>query len=137
LLLDTIEQTSTWSRGDAQSLRITVNGVNSPALLWMLRNYNVGEKSSLDIMASPELVITSEAGNPELASTYRGQDFFWRKSTDWTSAKNWSKWLVLRDLPQNSERIIFWARNDLFYDSQNQGTEADIQDSIEETDQQE
>jgi len=137
LLLETIQQTSTWSRGDAQSLKITINEVNSPALLWVLRNHNAEEKSALDLMASPELVITSEAGNPELAASYRGQDFVWRKSTDWASATNWSKWLVLRDLPQTSERIIFWARNDLFFDSQNQGAEAGIQNSIEESDQQE
>ncbi len=137
LLLETIEQISTWSRGDAQSLKITVNGVNSPALLWVLRNQSVEEKSALDFMTSPELVITSEVGNPELASSYRGQDFVWRKNTDWTSATNWPKWLVLRELPQISERIIFWARNDLFFDSQNQGAEAGIQDSFEDSDQQE
>ncbi|MBC8335988.1 MAG: hypothetical protein ISR59_03435 [Anaerolineales bacterium] len=137
LLLETIEQISTWSRGDAQTLNITVNGVNSPALLWVLRNHNAEEKSALDFMTSPELVITSEVGNPELASSYRGQDFVWRKNTDWTSATNWPKWLVLRELPQISERIIFWARNDLFFDSQNQGAEAGIQDSFEDSDQQE
>lgn len=137
LLLETIKQTSTWSRGDAQSLKITVNGVNSRALLWVLRNHKVEEKSALDFNASPELVITSEANNLELAASYRGQDFIWRKSVNWPSATNWSKWLVLRDLPQSSERIIFWARNDLFFDSQNQEAEAGIQDSIDLTDQQE
>ena len=120
LLRQTIDEISTWSRGDAQALAITVNGVNSPALRWALRDYNVSEVASLDFTTAPELVITSETEDVGLASAYRGQDFVWRKSPDWLIANSWAKWVVLREVPEQSERIILWARNDLFFDSQNQ-----------------
>ena len=126
LLLQTIEEISTWSRGDAQTLAITVNGINSPALNWVLRNYTLNEVASLDFTSSPELVITPQTDDIGLASAYRGQDFVWRQEPDWVLMNSWPKWLVLREVPITSEPIILWARNDLFFDSQNQ--EAEISD---------
>ena len=120
LLLQTVEEISTWSSGNAQILPITVSGVNSPALNWVLRNYNVTEVPSLDVTTAPELVITKQTDDVGLASAYRGQDFTWREEAAWEYMNSWAKWIVLREVPLSSEKIILWARNDLFFDSQNQ-----------------
>ncbi len=119
LLLETVEEVSIMARGDATTLTITVKGIDSSALFWMLRNHNVNVVSSLDMTTAPELVITPLGEEVELASAYRGQDFVWRTYPDWLLGRNWAKWLTLREMPMQSEQIILWARNDLFFDSQN------------------
>ena len=119
LLLQTVEDISTWSHGNAQILPITISGVNSPALSWVLRNYTVTEVVALDPTTAPELVITKQTDGVGLASAYRGQDFTWREEPDWELMNSIPKWLVLREVPMTSEKIILWARNDLFFDSQN------------------
>jgi len=120
LLYQTIEEVSTWSRGDAQTLTVTVKGINSPALNWTLRNYTLNEVAALNFTTAPEVVITTQAEDVALNSAYRGQDFIWRQETDWLVKSNWAQWMVLRERPQRSEQIILWVRNDLFFDSQNQ-----------------
>ncbi|MBT7325149.1 MAG: hypothetical protein HN855_08325 [Anaerolineae bacterium] len=120
LLLETVEEVSTWARGDAQSLNITIKGIDSSALFWALRNHNVDVVTTLDLTSVPELVITPQAEQVELASTYRGQDFPWRQAPNWELNTNWAKWLALREMPMQREQIILWARNDLFFDSQNE-----------------
>ena len=118
LLVDTVDSLSTWSRGDAETLQVTVYGVDSPALLWALRNHRVDVVTALDLTTAPEVVITNLGEQVGLASAYRGQDFIWRQYPDWTTAHP-ARWLVLREIPIQSEAIILWARNDLFFDSQN------------------
>jgi hypothetical protein len=119
LLLETVEEVSTMARGDATTLTVTIKGIDSPALLWALRNHNVEIVSTLDMTTAPELVITPLGEEIGLASAYRGQDFVWRTYPDWLLGGNWARWLVLREMPMQSEQIILWARNDLFFDSQN------------------
>ncbi len=126
LLHQTVADISTWSRGDAQALDIVISGINSPALNWVLRNHRVEEIISLDPSTTPDLVITPKTEELALAASYRGQDFIWRTSPDWLTMNSWAKWMVLREVPKQSEEIILWARNDLFFDSQNQ--EAGISD---------
>jgi hypothetical protein len=119
LLLETVEEVSTMARGDATTLTVTIKGIDSPALLWALRSHNVEIVSTLDMTTAPELVITPLGEEIGLASAYRGQDFVWRTYPDWLLGGNWARWLVLREIPMQSEQIILWARNDLFFDSQN------------------
>ena len=119
LLLETVDEISTWSRGDAETLNITVKGIDSSALLWELRHHSVQIVDVLDLNSNPELVITSLDSENELSATYRGQDFVWRTWPTWQLDTNTARWLVLREVPMQSEQIILWARNDLFFDSQN------------------
>ena len=118
-LLDSIEQISTVSTGENQSQPITISDVNSPALLWLLRNHEVIQVSVLDPLSAPPLVITPYTTELSLAASYRGQDFVWRQTPNWAVTSNWTKWLVLHEMPQDSEWIILWGRNDIFFDGQN------------------
>ncbi|MCP4142504.1 MAG: hypothetical protein GY755_19875 [Chloroflexi bacterium] len=120
LLHQTVADISTWSRGDDQALNIVISEIDSPALNWLLRNHNIEETLSLDPSTAPDLVITPKTEELALAASYRGQDFTWRTSPDWLRMNSWAKWMVLREIPKQSEEIILWARNDLFFDSQNQ-----------------
>ncbi len=89
-----------------------------PALHWALRGHEISVVDGLDPAASPPLVITPYVDNLGLAAPYRGQDFTWNQTPNWTAALpgDWLKWMVQREMPQSYETIMLWAREDLFLD---------------------
>jgi hypothetical protein len=118
LLLQTVNEVSELSVGDNQSQPITIMGVNSPALEWLLRNHAVKVVAALDPQGTPPLIITPPMNDLSLPSAYRGQDFVWRQVVQYDTMQRpeWWRWLVNRQLPRTDEVIILWARNDLFPD---------------------
>jgi hypothetical protein len=101
---------------DAQ-LRVTLVGVDSPALRWQFRDWQVTTAGAVSFDANPDLIITS-ANNiaPELEASYRGASFPLRAYPlweGWTTAE-WLRWAIKHDGPVVNESILFWARNDLF-----------------------
>ncbi len=103
-------------------LDVTVSGLDSAALRWTLRNWNASFIPSLDITASPSVLITpAQADSPALQAGYRGQDMIWRTAPLWNQlpASDWRHWIALHSLPQEQESIILWVRSDIFIDSQN------------------
>jgi hypothetical protein len=119
LLLQSVEEVSELSVGDDQSQPVTIMGVNSPALEWLLRNHGVKNVSVLDPQGTPPLIITPPMNDLRLPSAYRGQDFTWRQVIQYDTMQRpeWWRWLVNRQLPRTDEVIILWARNDLFPDA--------------------
>lgn len=119
LLLSTVDDVSEFSLGHTQSQPVTVMGIDSPALEWVLRDRPVEVVSSLDPQIAPPLVVTPLMDDLGLPSAYRGQDFTWRQTPQWRTITNpdWVRWLVFRQLPKENESIILWARNDLFPDA--------------------
>jgi hypothetical protein len=119
LLESTISDASEWGLGDDHAAAVTILGVDSPALEWVLRERQVFVVKALDASSTPEIVITPLQDNPVLSSAYRGQDFAWRQTPLWdiTLPRDWVRWLALREMPQSGETIILWARDDLFIDS--------------------
>jgi hypothetical protein len=123
LLSKTLEDLSITSRGAANSLPVTVYGVESPALRWVLRDWSAGNGTAASFDSASPLVIGPDQADASFGATYRGQDFIWRLYPAWDSHNTyeWLRWLVNRDLPAGQEKIILWARTDLFPDSQNAG----------------
>ncbi|MBI1792585.1 MAG: hypothetical protein HYR70_00150 [Chloroflexi bacterium] len=119
LLLTTVDQVSDWSKTNVNAQPITIVGIKSPALEWLLRKHKVEVVDSLDVSVSPPIIITTEQDNPGLAAGYRGQGFVWRQQPLWGNAllPDWMSWIVFRQMPQTSETIIVWVRSDLFIDS--------------------
>ena len=119
LLVSSIEEVSLFSTGHVQAQPVTVMGVDSPALEWALRNHAVEMVSVLDPSNAPPIVITPLMSELGLPSAYRGQDFTWRQPPAWDTIQtpDWIRWLVYRQLPRETETIIFWARDDLFPDA--------------------
>jgi hypothetical protein len=116
LLEATVDDLSEWSKGYDNAIRVVIYGVDSPSLEWALREHHPMVVDSLDIASAPELVITNSAGDPNLAASYRGQDFTWKLVTSWEIAlpADWIRWLAYREMTQTGENIILWARDDLF-----------------------
>lgn len=119
LLLSSVNDLSEFSLGHAYSQPVTIMGIDSPALEWVLRHRQVDVVSTLDSQVAPPIVITPMMNDLGLPSAYRGQDFTWRPSPHWeaVTSPDWIRWLVFRQLPQQNETIILWARDDLFPDA--------------------
>ncbi len=119
LLLASLNDASEFSLGHDQSQPVTVMGIDSPALEWILRDRSVEMVSTLDPQVAPPIVITPVMGDLGLPAAYRGQDFIWRQTPRWEEIQNpdWIRWLVFRQLPQEDETIVLWVRDDLFPDA--------------------
>jgi len=121
ILQATVSDLSEWSMGNDNAAAVVIAGLDSPALVWALREHQVLVVETIDITSKPYFVITPLQDNPILASAYRGQDFIWRQTPLWNFSlpQDWMRWAAVREMPQTSEGegIILWARNDLFLDS--------------------
>jgi hypothetical protein len=119
LLLTTVNDMSEWSKKDVHAQSVTIVGIDSPALAWLVRERAVSIQSTLDPAAEPPMVVTLDQENPRLAAAYRGQSFVWRRTPLWpeSSLSDWLHWLPFHQIPQESDRLILWVRSDLFLDS--------------------
>jgi len=118
LLEATVREVSEIGLGNDFAAPVVINGIDSPALEWALREHSVRVVDTLDTSSSPYFVLTVDQTNPTLVSAYRGQDFSWRQTPLWSIANSgdWIRWIVLREMPMSGETIILWARDDLFLD---------------------
>jgi hypothetical protein len=116
LLRASVDDVSEFSLGHTDSQPVTIMGIDSPALEWILQNRELDFVSELNPQVAPPIVITPLMNDLGLPSAYRGQDFTWRQRPLWDGIKTpvWMRWLVFRQLPRDNETIILWVRNDLF-----------------------
>ena len=123
VLLDQLNDLSRWSKGTNAALDVSVAGVDSPALEWLLRDWsNVTFSPAPTMTGTPSFVLASaQLSAPELTTAYRGQDFTWRNSPDWNliAPSDWLRWIILHQFPETQEKIILWTRSDIFPDAQN------------------
>ncbi|HSJ87350.1 MAG TPA: hypothetical protein VK909_09090, partial [Anaerolineales bacterium] len=73
LLLATVDNISDFSLGHEESQPVTIMGIDSPALEWLLRNHAVKLVSALGPQSTPPIIITPPIDNLNLPSAYRGQ----------------------------------------------------------------
>ncbi len=119
LLLTTVDQMSDWSKDNTDAQPVTIAGIDSPAMQWLLRDHQVNVVEALDASSAPPIVITTDQNNPALAARYRGQALVWRQNAQWnqTGLPDWLRWLGFHQVVENPEKIIVWVRTDLFIDS--------------------
>lgn len=122
LLLDALDDLSIWETGAKDSLDVTLYGIDSPSLAWLLRKQPVTFASAAPTDSSSPIVIGPFDPEAPIGVDYRGQDFIWRRYPGWNTASwpEWLRWLAVHEMPQGEEAIMLWARTDLFLDSQNQ-----------------
>jgi hypothetical protein len=119
LLRASVDDVSEFSLGHTKSQPVTIMGIDSAALEWILQNREVEVVSELNPQVAPPIVITPVMEDLGLPSAYRGQDFTWRQRPLWEgiTTRDWIRWLVFRQLPRDNETIILWVRDDLFPDA--------------------
>lgn len=114
LIAQTVNDVSEWSTGDPYNLKVIVYGVDSPALMWTLRFHRVERVAGLDASSTPELVVTLPQESLQLAASYRGQDFTWRKVPMWDQFSAFTlQWLTYHELPVQTDTVVLWVRSDL------------------------
>ncbi len=123
LLESTVSDVSEWGIGDDHAATVSIVGIDSPALEWVLRERQVSVVQSLDSSSAPAIVISPLQDDPVLSSAYRGQDFAWRQTPLWNVSllSDWARWLALRQMPTSGETLILWVRDDLFINSAETG----------------
>ncbi len=122
LLEQHLGELARWKVGVPGGLDVRMVAVNSPAMRWALRDWDVTESSAPSTDSSPAFVITPvNYPTLELEAGYRGTDLVWRRYASWEAALpiDWLRWFALRELPQVDEQVILWVRTDIFVDSQN------------------
>jgi hypothetical protein len=119
LLRASVDDISEFSLGHPEAQPVTIMGINSPAVEWILRDREMEIASELNPQVAPPIVITPLMQDLGLPSAYRGQDFSWRQRPLWDgiTTADWIRWLVFRQLPRDNETIILWVRDDLFPDA--------------------
>ena len=119
LLAATAGELSEWGVGIENGLPITISGLDSPAVLWALHRHELTVVDALDASTAPAILVTPLQNEPVLAASYRGQDFTWNQRPAWDTVgfNEWLRWAVLREMPQNFDTILLWARSDLFIDA--------------------
>jgi len=116
-----IDRIKMWNNDRNTPTTIVVAGYESAGLKWSLRSYDpVQFVPVLASQSQPDLLITGDMSNPELASSYRGQGLLWAQQVQWEqmSPMQYLNWLITRDAPTEDEQIIFWVRTDLMPDDQ-------------------
>jgi hypothetical protein len=117
LLLKPTTDLSRWSNGQANRIDIGIVGIDSPSLLWALRDFEkITSENVIPVNTTPSVVITSTDFEFTSQSIYRGQGILWSVRPDINQMKlrDWVKWTLFRTTPLLKSEIILWARNDLF-----------------------
>jgi hypothetical protein len=117
IAMKTVNDLALWSSGQKNSIDVSVDNLDQPALLWSLRD--VEKVTSVDTLGkdeTPSIFFSSSDATPGLIASYRGQNIIWSSSLDFDNmnAGNWLKWFVYRQAPELHYNLLLWARNDLF-----------------------
>jgi hypothetical protein len=117
LLDKTLHDLSISKSGEVNNLQVSVVGIQSATLEWNLRDFSgVQYSDRISMQETPDIILTNDQTQPGQISTYRGQDFILSRQPAFTQmiGSNWSNWLVFREAPEETSKIILWARTDLF-----------------------
>jgi len=122
LVLKVADQVADWNRGSVASLPLTIAGVDSPALLWTFRDWQVQSVAELSPSDAPALVITPSTVALSQAQGYRGEGFAWRETTSWPAVgpADWLRWFLYHQAPVGHDAIVLWVRGDLVIENQAQ-----------------
>lgn len=119
IIVKVASQISDLNRGVSTQLPLTILDVNSPALEWAFRNWQVQEVTQLAPDASPALIISSSS-DLSLSAQYRGEPLVLHEAAAWAEATppDWLKWFIYRQMPMAQDNVVIWVRDDLMLDSQ-------------------
>jgi hypothetical protein len=116
-ILETIEDISEMNHGQRIQQPVTIAGIQSPALEWLLRHQSVRVSEGLAVDETPEIVITSLVEAQLWGAEYTGQDFRLSSSPNWSwlSIQEWLSWAIFHKVGVTTdEMVVVWVRTDLF-----------------------
>lgn len=117
LMTETIEDISEMNHGQRIQQSITVVGLDSPALLWLLRDQDITNTPALTSQDAPEMILTNLIDAQYWGAEYTGQDFRLRSTPNWSwlTLQEWLSWTIYHKVDVTTdEMVILWVRTDLF-----------------------
>jgi hypothetical protein len=116
LLLDTLETTSSSSKGAEEGLNVEIIGEAPAYLLWTLREYRPQSQSvAEDGQASPVVLVEVDQRELKLQADYVGQTLAIGEKWGWRSAlpPDFLKWWIKRDPVTLSSEWLILIRQDI------------------------
>jgi uncharacterized protein (TIGR03663 family) len=113
-LSETLAEQSERRAGDATLLDVTVSGVNSPALLWRLRDYRHLRQGAIEPANPATAIITPPESELNLDEPYVGQEF--ALNAAWSPVglptKELVKWLIYREAKTmpTGNHVVLWLK---------------------------
>lgn len=121
LMMKTIEEVSLWNTGIRNGLEIQIQGIDSPSLLWLLRENKVFIGNVIHPGILPPVIITKTKDNPLLEESYRGQKTPYYSEPIWIQnlphslvAVDFYRWLFFRDSMMQQDVVFIWVKANLF-----------------------
>jgi hypothetical protein len=117
LLMNTVDNLSLWNTTQKNGIDIVLLNEKQSALQWVFRDFTgLQEKDIIGDSETPSLLISSVNNPLTSAQLYRGQAIDWTATPNFASmtAKDWVDWFTFREVPLTTNKLILWARNDLF-----------------------
>jgi hypothetical protein len=125
----TLKDLALTQTGHASFLEL-VSLVDAPSMRWVLRDIQgISFVSSLGEDQNPVVIIAREDDSiGARQSYYRGQDFGWWESPAWGEALPWEpvRWIISREAVLYTEKVVLWARIDLFPEEPEAATESGL-----------
>lgn len=122
VLLSAVKNVSLWNTGQANGIDISTVGINSQSITWALRNFDRQSSSAaFPINDGASIIVSSTESIFQSQTDYRGQPVVWSKQPALSQMvwQDWIKWFFFRTVPQQSESVLLWVKNDLFPDATN------------------
>lgn len=121
VIKNTIEEISLWNSGFRNGLEVKIEGIQSPGLLWLLRNQKIQVVNYLPSDDSASIILTNDSDQAILKKDYRGQRLslyaflVWRQNPQQAiDSIDFYRWLFLRDSVIGENDLYLWVRSDLF-----------------------
>lgn len=117
-MIQQLEDISLWNHGERHGIDIQVINQDSPAMRWALRKFEkTTYNTQFSSITTPEAMIAPDFVEIGSVALYRGQNLTWQEMPSFSlmKATDWVKWMIYRQVPVDENRVILWARNDLFH----------------------
>jgi hypothetical protein len=121
ILLKTIEEVSLWNTGVQNGLDIQIQGIDSPSLLWQLKEYHVQTNDVIHPNNMASVIITKTKDNSLLVNSYRGQllpfssEPFWIQNLPQSlTTVDFYRWFFFRDSIVHQDNYYIWMKAELF-----------------------
>lgn len=119
LLLDIIQDFSSWNYGVDNKASILILDDPSPSLKWSLRSFdNVSFQKTIPRDTVFDVIVTGENVLLEQTDSFRGQKMLWMAEPQWQNMKisDLANWILTRRVKEdlmNKNFLIIWIRNSL------------------------
>ncbi len=124
LMLNSIDALTAMNGGSKGEVEVYLEDIDSPALVWALRDYQLRLLPVLPDALDTDVIITVDQTNNEVYGPYRGQDYLLTSTAAWDlmTTREWKNWVLIRSAPQDGIRqqpIIMWFNNQWFAQNSN------------------